>query len=455
LSEPLAKSSFFLLLGSLNLSVSGWFFWIVISKFTQPSEIGYATTVISLVMFVSGILTLGLGHPILRSEDESKNVAFGTILLFEIILMIAALPLILVLGTMLYPDILQDLLPLTVVIFLLSGINFLVRYALMRALLTKELLIIGLGGTAVKFGLIAVLMLNKITALEILIATLGQALVVAVFCMICIFKKGGFKIADKKLFKKLLFQGITNFPARLSWFLIITLSVVLLAAIGADAADVGIFFITLMIFVALGQMPASVAVMTIPLFKVSKQELSDQSFRIGSSLVTPLITLVLIIPSQILMVIGPEYAAAENVLIIFGFALVPCITVLNVIAKQNNLNNSGNLIILGLIQVSTFLVGFFFFYNIYGILGVALSILLAFSLSSLYAIKISSRDFRTKLFVFFTAIVFGWLSGTMFAQIIGNEFAGLVGVVISSVIVIITKNITLIEMKRIIKSLAK
>jgi len=132
LSEPLAKSSFFLLMGSLNLSVSGWFFWIVISKFTQPSEIGYATTVISLVMLVSGILTLGLGYPILRSEDESKNVAFGTLLLFEIILMIAALPLILVLGTMFYPDILQDLLPLTVGIFLLFGINFLVRFAFMR-----------------------------------------------------------------------------------------------------------------------------------------------------------------------------------------------------------------------------------------------------------------------------------------------------------------------------------
>ena len=202
-------------------------------------------------------------------------------------------------------------------------------------------------------------------------------------------------------------------------------------------------------------MPASIAIMTIPHFKVSKQELSDQSFRIGSSLAVPLITLVMIIPSQILMLIGPEYAAAENVLIIFGFASVPYIAIINVIAKQNNLNNSGNLIILGLIQLSTFLVGFFFFYNIYGILGVALSILLAFSLSSLYAIKISSRDFRIKLFVFFTAIVLGWLSGTMFAQITGNEFAGLVGVVISSVIVIITKNITLIELKGIIKSLAK
>jgi len=43
----------------------------------------------------------------------------------------------------------------------------------------------------------------------------------------------------------------------------------------------------------------------------------------------------------------------------------------------------------------------------------------------------------------------------MFAHITGNEFAGLVGIVISFVIVIITKNITLIELKGIIKSLAK
>jgi O-antigen/teichoic acid export membrane protein len=131
---------------------------------------------------------------------------------------------------------------------------------------------------------------------------------------------------------------------------------------------------------------ANIALMVIPASSASRNDLSQDSFRIGLSLTAPLITILIVAPRSILSLVGPEYTSADIALLIMSAAMFPYTIVVNAISRFNNMGSPREIVTIGSILVSVFLLSFILLVPIYGIVGAALSILLASVASALPAI---------------------------------------------------------------------
>lgn len=71
------------------MSIGGWAFWLIVSILTTPNEIGYATTLISLIGLITGISSFGLDYALLREVGHGKGSTYGTAMAFESLLLLA------------------------------------------------------------------------------------------------------------------------------------------------------------------------------------------------------------------------------------------------------------------------------------------------------------------------------------------------------------------------------
>lgn len=120
------------------------------------------------------------------------------------------------------------------------------------------------------------------------------------------------------------------------------------------------------------------AYMVIPASSRSNNDLTTDSMRISLSLTAPLIAALIVAPKSILSVIGPDYTSAETILLLLSIGILPSSIAINAISKSNYLGKSRELITIGSIQVLAFLVPFLFLVPLYGTLGAAVSMLIAF-----------------------------------------------------------------------------
>jgi O-antigen/teichoic acid export membrane protein len=84
--------------------------------------------------------------------------------------------------------------------------------------------------------------------------------------------------------------------------------------------------------------------------------------------------------------VGPEYTSADIALLIMSAGMFPYTIVVNAISRFNNTDSPREIVTIGSILVSVFLLSFVFLVPLYGIVGAALSILLASIASALPAI---------------------------------------------------------------------
>ena len=103
---------------------------------------------------------------------------------------------------------------------------------------------------------------------------------------------------------------------------IVNLSVVLLASVGVNQGDIGIFYIALMISIVVGSFALSMAFMVIPAFSASKKDLSTDSLRISLSIITPVITAMLVAPNLILSLINSRYEVGAPLLLVLAIGIL-------------------------------------------------------------------------------------------------------------------------------------
>jgi len=424
-----------LFLDVLFISISGWLFWLVVGKLSDANDIGIATFLYTLATFVSGIALLGFEFPVIKitapAEAEEKverrirSSTFSTILVFEMVLSLAV-------AAILYPFLLTDRIGmsngyviLTLLMLLFSSLGTLARYALLGTLKTRMILIMDIVSIASKF-LAAIILLNLgYGALAILFATFIQIFIPAVVLSYEFIRDMGFRF-EKALIRPLLKEGISNFPGKISKILIAPLSVILLGITGVRASDMGIFFISLTVSVVAGAFATSLA--TISLSTAHRSVVSmSHSFRFGLSLTAPLISLLIVFPKTILGLINNQYVQGHEVLSILAIAILPSILVFNIITKLNSRSDNRNLIVIGLVEFSTFVMAFLILVPKYGILAGALSVLISYIASSIVAAKNLDRVeikiiLKTCISIFVGAIL-GWLFMSYGSEIVGISVA--------------------------------
>ncbi len=79
-ADSLARNSLYLMMSTLIMSVLGFFFWIIIARLYDPSEIGIATSLISLISLISTFSQLGFNNTLVRDlpTTKDKNAVINT-----------------------------------------------------------------------------------------------------------------------------------------------------------------------------------------------------------------------------------------------------------------------------------------------------------------------------------------------------------------------------------------
>jgi O-antigen/teichoic acid export membrane protein len=448
--------SFFLFLDNILVSIGGWIYWLVITKLTSSSELGLAVTVYSLVILVTTLTQLGLEYPLLKKSNIPKSQILGTSFMIELLITLASIPFVYIVINTLYDKSVEQFTWISIGLLIILSLNFVFRFGLLGISNSKIVLIIDLIGVGIKLATGFILVYVSYGTLGILFAYLLEALFVIFTSLYFIKKSSSFRIGNIGYFKETIKDALVNTPAKWSKMVIVILSIVLLAIFNISTSEVGIFYVALMITIVVSSFASSMAYMVIPSSTTLKKDLSSSSLRLSLSLISPIVVALLVVPRSILSLIGPEYESAVAALVILAVAIIPSSITANLISKLNNLDKSKLLVLSGILQIVTFFITFFLLVPIYGTIGAAISILIAYLSSSLFLIVLSGHgSFRHILFVCLSVFT-GFIVGYMISMILGNEQQFLImifSVVTSIAVIFASRNMTFIETKFILKTM--
>jgi O-antigen/teichoic acid export membrane protein len=452
-SGGFANLSAIFFIDQLLVSFGNWIYWLAVSRLTISSEIGEATIVISLVTLINSLAQLGLEYPLLKKSSIDKSRILGTVITIQLLITLVSLPLV---YYVLFEQSLQEFFWMAVVILLLSGIVFVPRFALFGNSKAKSVLLIDVAATVLKFVIAYVLVLLGFGANGMLLSILMQFLFFGVASLIVLSRSNfRFRLGDVNYFKRIVADGVANFPSKLSRVLILSISVILLGFFGVSSSEIGIYYVALVVGMIGASVSASMAFMVIPASLSSKEELLSDSMRLGLSFSAPIIAATIVAPQFILSLFGVEYASGYAVLIILSLAIFPSCIVLNTITKLNHANKPKALIAIGSTEIISFFVAFCFLVPLNGLIGAAVSVLIAYTVSSIISVIMWSQRELTKYIIgsgiaTFIGILTGYAAGLILE--LPPAILIIVSAVTSLALVIKLKNTSLEEIKQFISS---
>jgi O-antigen/teichoic acid export membrane protein len=452
-----------LLLDKLTIAAASWFYWIIIAKFTFLSEVGQATTIYSYVGFITALTQLGLEYPLLKKASVDKSHVLWTVLMIELTIALLVLPLAIYSFSGVNEGSFQKFTWILIGIFISNLVTFVSRFFLLGISKTRVVFVIDMIGLVVRFGVSFLFIANKLDASELLLSIFLQTTFVGIASLL--FSESAFhweKLAMREAFRYIritLIEGIINMPSKLSsGSLIASLCVTMLALFGISSSQIGMFYIAMITSViAGGGLVSSMASMVIPASITSRTDLSFTSSRIGISLTAPIIALLITSPKFVLSLVGDEYTQASTLLLILSAAILPYSIVTNAISRFNFLNLPRRIILVGLIQILTFSIGFILLVPSFGTYGAALSILVAFCCSAIPSTIWLGVNLVRYIATSLMAITIGWASGYSTVALDVSSISDPIAIAIAGTVtlaaVIAFKNISLNEIRRFLGTL--
>ncbi len=439
-----------LFLNQLIVAVGGGLFWIVLSKIADASDIGHATTLYSLVLIVHTIIQLGLEYPLLKKSITHRHQIFGTVIVIELVITAAAIPIVLYVTNSLYQES-QEFAWLAIGILIFTSAAFVARFALLGLSNAKSVLIFYIIGTFIKFATGFGLVSAGYGASGILLSFLLQEVVVTAGLLYFSKKLFGFGLGNIRFAREIIKDGLFNMPSKLSAMLITGLSVVLLTSFGVESSEVGMFYIAMMIILVASSFGSSLAYMAIPASSAMKTDLSLGSLRVGLSFTAPVIAALMVAPASFLSILNAEYVRVADSLVILAIGIIPTVILLNAISKFNNLNEHKKLIAVGSVMLVSFFVAFFVFVPQYGSLGAAYSITLSFTVSAVLSLRWSERDSIRYVAASLLSIFIGVVLGQVVEMIVDHTIpAILVSICTCFAMILATKCTNIDEIRKII-----
>ena len=396
MKKEFISSSVFVFADNLIISVTGWFFWVVVGKLATASDIGISTYLFTFSAFLSGVVMLGLEFSLVKPPDTSHSTdhfheirqrrsSFGSILIIEVIANVIIMPLIFIYLQDTYPTMDFRFVVCTVLIFIFTTISTISRYALMGMMATKQILLIDVLSICIRFTSAFFLLEIGEGVFAILFATLVQTIVLSTILSLIIVLKIGISFSSSML-RSLLKEGLSNFPGKISKMMIAPISVILLGAMKVDPASMGLFFISLIIAVVAATFGTSLSTMSLSSAHKDK-DLMAHSLRFGTSLTAPLVTVLVVFPASVLGIINENYALGSGVLVVLGFSVVPSVVVFNMITRLNSMGDNKRLILIGVLELVAFLFLFLILVPKLSTYGAAIAILAAYLISCCVTVR--------------------------------------------------------------------
>jgi O-antigen/teichoic acid export membrane protein len=443
-----------LFIDQILLAITNWLYWLVISRFASPSEIGQATSVYSLVLLIAIISQIGLEYPLLKKSSLHRSHVLGTALAIELIMTSGSIAVVIFLANtdMYHASLGGYVLSVAIAFLVLSPIGFIGRYALLGISNARSVLVFDIAATGAKFLTAYILLSMGFEVFGILFSFVISSLVAAIGMISIAGRRLSFRPElEKRHIIEVLKEGLSNAPSKLSRTIIMTLSVILLASFGISDSDIGIFYIAMMLSVVGASLSASISFTVIPASTESKVDLSSDSLRLGLSFTAPIVAALITAPRDILSIIGLQYASADTVLLVLSMGILPTAVAINAISKFNNLGHRRKIIAIGVIQTVGFLVSFLILVSYYGILGAAYSILLAYTASAVYAVYVFETAERRYVINCIVAIIIGCVSGYVVNFIFEHSLPTIVSSVLAtSVVLLALRNTSVSELRQLV-----
>jgi O-antigen/teichoic acid export membrane protein len=454
--QKFMSSSILLLLDLVIFSAANWLYWLIILKFTSAPEVGQATIIYNFVVLVGTLIQLGLEYPLLKKSFVDKSHIIWSTLVIELLITVATLPIVIYVFNTVNNESFNEFEWIVIGMLLFTPVAFVSRFVLLGLSDAKSIFIIDTLSTIIRFGTSYAILTQKgeLEAFDLLLSILLQTLFLAVATFALAnkafdkFTGTGLKI---RYLQEIIKDGLVNMPSKLSGVLIFSLSITLLAFFGVHSSAVATFYIVLIISVVAGSLVSSMGYMLIPASVISKRDLSFTSLRIGISLTVPLIAALVTSPKYILSLIGAQYVSADTILIVLSIGILPYSIVTNAVSKFNYLGESRKILLIGALQLSIFLIAFVLLVPSYGIHGAALSILLAFSASSVPCVIWLGIGLTRYITTSTLAVVAGWTSGLIVGWSIAPDWAAVIAsVLVASLIIVSLKNMSISELRQIV-----
>ena len=452
-TSKLASEGIVLFIDQLLVAAGGWIFWFFMSRFASSGEIGEATTISSLVLLAASIAELGLEYPLLKRSQAEKTKILWTATLVELVITFVCIPVIAFVVTNLNEGAVREFVLLSTGLLILSTLGYVTRFALLGVSRVRTILVLDMIGVAIKFIAGYAFLSLGIGVSGLLLSFLLSTLFVTSASIFFARRYFDFQIGNLAYSLQILKDGLVNTPAKLSRVIIVSLGVILLAAFGISSADVGTFYMALMITIVAGGLASSMAFMAIPASSVLKKDLSASSLRIGISLTAPLISALIVAPQFILSIIGAEYVSGYTTLIVLSIAILPYSVVLNAISKFNNSTSSRKVILVGSIEVVVFSIAFVTLVPKGGIFGASLAMLAAFSIATIPSLIWLGKNSARYVIATAISIICGVGAGYLISAVLNIHpvVSIIVSLVACTAAISLLKNISLREIIGIIK----
>ena len=449
-NNDFVKSGGLLFLEQSIVNFGGSIFWLIVSQLVFASEIGEVVTVLSIVMLTTTIIGLGIEYPLLKNSARKPQV-MTTALIIELIISLASIPIFMLVITDVLGFSSQGILFIALGLLITTPIGNVLRYSLLGVSKVKSVLVVFVTATVIKLASVFVLLSFGLGSLGILIAFLLFAVSVLIPSFLLAVKRFGLTIRRMEDVWSILKSSLANAPGKIRP--ITRYLVILLPVFGLEESKIGIFFIALVISWVVGSLATSLAQMVIPASTKSKTDLSAESMRISLGLTSPLIVALIIAPESILSIIGSEYTIADKSLFVLLLSIIPLIVTVNSISRFNNLNQTKEIAIVGLLQISVLITTFVFFVPNYGILGASFSVLAASSASAILCLLWSGRQQFRYTVTSIISVSVGWGTGFAISSLLHFylPLAILSGMIVSFFIILGLKTLSVSEISSALK----
>ena len=451
-----SSSGFLLFLNQLIIAFGNWIFWMFISRVTTTEAIGQSTTIVSLVLFSTTMIQLGLEYPILKYSYKYRNTIFATTLFLEIAISLVSIPLVIYFINTFYEKNLQEFEWLTIIMIMATAPGFVTHFLLLSMFKIRAVFIIDVLATIVKFGIGYALVVFGMGSFGIIVAFLGNIILTSLLSLLLVGNDLSFRL-DLNLMRLFIAEGLVNTPSKISRILIFSLSIVLLASFGVNVSSIGIFYMALTMSLVVGGFATNIALMIIPSAAQSIKDYTSLGLRIGLSFTVPIIVLLTVGPELILGLIGYQYTVASLDLIILALAILPSSITITAISSLNTKDQHKKLLVIGIIEILSFILSFIILVPEKSTLGASLSTLIAFSVSATLSIlwtgKPHLKYIMNSTIALAIGILFGYGLRSLFNDYgIYSVFNLFLPVIASTIVVFHLNEIKINEIIQIIKN---
>ena len=405
--------------------ISGYIFWIIMSKITTSETIGISSTLISLAGIVTVVASIGIPTGIQRfigksfsdkKLDEAKT--FVSVALFLVGMGIAACSIvILITQNWIYEIFDFDLeLILIAILYIGSAVLFMLfRSVVISSLKTKSLPIIIISSSIVKVSLAAVLLLIGTGAVGLTIGFTSyyvlSSILLGIFVMRTIFKSSttsNLVVRFIAISKSILVSSIVYWiPVLITTIGSQLGTIVVFGSQGANQA--GVYFLTLTIVTGISVVMNSLFIIALPTLsglRDHRKRFSWHAIRFSVIILLPFSCSLIFYSNEVMELFGQNYTMGSSSLEILLLSMLPMAVLTGINTLVYSYGNYRDVLFIGLAVSIPRTLLYFVLVPLYGGTGAAVGYTVGSIIGCLisYAIarKVGMQIFWKELGVIFT-----------------------------------------------------